>query len=97
MENKVEKISIDENLSNKLEALQYEIDTRKEIIAFMLASDMNMETAAFKKYSKELTEFKVEYEEAKKIIEDDYVIPAMEGKKCSWSLDFSTSEVTVNY
>ena len=35
--------------------------------------------------------------ETKRVIEEDYVIPAMEGKKCTWSLDFSTSEVSINY
>ena len=54
MDNKVQKIKIDEDISTKIEALQYEIDTRKDVIAFMIASDMNMETDAFKKYSKEL-------------------------------------------
>lgn len=97
MDNKVQKIKIDEDITTKIEALQYEIDTRKDVIAFMIASDMNMETDAFKKYSKELTEFKVQYEEAKRVIEEDYVIPAMEGKKCTWSLDFYTSEVSINY
>ena len=61
MDNKVQKIKIDEDISTKIEALQYEIDTRKDVIAFMIASDMNMETDAFKKYSKELTEFTVQY------------------------------------
>ena len=49
MDNKVQKIKIDEDISTKIEALQYEIDTRKDVIAFMIASDMNMETDAFKK------------------------------------------------
>ena len=30
MDNKVQKIKIDEDISTKIEALQYEIDTRKE-------------------------------------------------------------------
>ena len=47
MDNKVQKIKIDEDISTKIEALQYEIDTRKDVIAFMIASDMNMETDLF--------------------------------------------------
>lgn len=97
MDKQVERIKIDEEITLKIEALQYEIDTRRDIITFMLASDMNTETESFKKYSKELTEFKIQYEEAKKLIEEDYVIPMMEKQKCNWTLDFSTSEITINY
>ena len=52
MDNKVQKIKIDEDISTKIEALQYEIDTRKEVIKKKIAYDMNIETDASKKYSK---------------------------------------------
>ena len=77
--------------------LQYENDSRKDVIAFMLASNMNMETDSFKKYSNELVKLKVQYEEAKSCLEKQYIIPKIGSTPCSWTLNFSTCEISLIY
>lgn len=42
-------LKMDEEITNKLEALNYEVNSRKEIIAFMLGSDY-VNSDAFAKY-----------------------------------------------
>lgn len=83
------KIIIDEELCTKIEMLQYEVNSRKEIITMYL----NMGTAktdSFEEYQKEYTTCYTEYNKAKQEMLNIYKVPA----KTNWNLDFATRELT---
>lgn len=92
---KVIKIE-NEEFVNLIEALHYEVNSRKDLIAYMLNSDMRTDTAAYEKYNREYREFYVQYNEAKNKLEEMYVRTAVENPM-SWNLDFETGEVTIEY
>lgn len=88
-------LKMDEEITNKLEALNYEVNSRKEIIAFMLGSDY-VNSDAFVKYQDEYQKFFIEYQTAKQVLEDTYVRPLLEdGQTVTWNLDFTTGELTI--
>ena len=91
---KVIKVA-DESVVEYVEGLTYEVDSRKSIIAFMLEHNMDRSTEAFQQYHKEYREYFAELNIAKAQIERDYVLPASNGKKVFWSLDFMTGELTI--
>lgn len=92
---KVIKIE-NEEFVNLIEALHYEVNSRKDLIAFMLNNNMRTDTEAYEKYNKEYKEFYVQYNEAKNKLEEMYVRAAVKNP-INWNLNFETSEVTIEY
>ena len=88
-------VKIEEQLSNYIEGLQYEVYARENIIKSILTTpgcEINKEL--FNDYHKELTDFKTEYEKAKEQVELKYMPEEFKGHKVTWSLDFATCVVT---
>ena len=83
------KIIINEELCTKIELLQYEVNSRKEIITAYLNADI-AKTVAFEEYQKEYTNCFTEYNRAKQEMLNLYNVPT----KSNWSLDFATRELT---
>lgn len=89
-------IELNRETRDYIQSLQYEVDARKDIIAFMIDRGMDINSETFKKYQKEFAEFLVQYNTAKDEISNMYVIPTLqENEKVTWSLDFETSIITV--
>lgn len=80
---------------NYLESLSMEIAARQDVVAFMLDRGMDTGSAQFKAYHRELVEFKVQFEAAKKKLEEEFVIPNADGKTVNWSLDYESGVLTV--
>ncbi len=80
---------------NYLEALSMEMETRKDVIAFMLDRGMDTGSEQFKAYHRELVEFRAKFESAKAQFYQDVVLPLTKGKAVDWSLDYRTSVLTV--
>lgn len=100
MNSNVEILLVPQDDVTKLEALNYEVSARTDIISFMLSNGLRTDTDNFKKYQAEQIDFKIQYEKAKKEFETKFIRPRVEEKKCglgSWSLDFKKCEVTVVY
>ncbi len=91
------KIKVDEQDKNYVESLDYELTSRKDIIAYMLSNNMNTNTDAFRSYQKEAVQFEVQYREAKRIIEEKYVLPNIGDHMVNWRLDYTTSELNVEF
>ena len=89
-------INIDENICNMIEALNYEVDSRKDVISFMLYRDMDMNTSSAKTYMKEYREYFTQYQTLKSELEKKYVLPILkDNEKSTWNLDFETRELTI--
>ena len=95
MNTKIVKIE-NQDFINLIESLHYEVNSRKDLIAFMLNSNMRTDTEAYERYNKEYMEFYIQYTEAKNKLEEMYVFTAVENP-INWNLDFTTGEVTINY
>lgn len=91
------KIKIAKEQSNYIEALQYNLERTKEIVAYMLSHDYDTHTKAFEEWDKDNQKDYVAYQTAKGELEKEYIAPCPEfkGKKTNWNLDFETSTLTV--
>jgi hypothetical protein len=85
------KIIVDEVLTNKIEALQYEVESRKDIIVQVLAGVIAIKGDQFKNYQEEYKQFYIDYNKAKQEMLDKYNIP----NNATWNLSFATRELTM--
>ena len=86
-------LTVDEAVSAKLEALSYEIQARRSVVSEMLAQNMDTDTKACERYQKELVEYPVAYETAKRELQKMYVDGIENAER--WNLDFQTRTLTV--
>lgn len=94
---KVMEIVIPENVSAKIEAAQYNYETRQDLCAFMIGREMDTSGIAFQRYESELVDYKVEFELLKREMYKTYLEPEVNGNITNWNLDFYTHTVTVYY
>ena len=90
-------ITIPENVRNDIQALQYEVESRKNLLTFMMQNGTDIDSDNFVKYHTKYQEFFNKYEHAKQAMQDTYLQPQVEGKLINWNLDFATCEVTCEY
>ena len=95
MNNKI--IKIDEKIRDLIESYDYEYNSRRDIIAFMLSNNMDISTESFKKYQKEMQDFLVMFNTAKEEISKKYVNDLIEGKNAKWTLDYASCELTIEF
>lgn len=88
METKTEKIVIDEEVCNYIESLQYDVNARQSIIAYMIANGFDTTSENFKSYQKEFCDCKIKYDTAKEELSRQYLI------KGKWNFDFETRTLT---
>lgn len=85
-------ITIPEDFCNLIESLQYEVDSRKDLLNFMVNSGIDVENDSFKKYHKQYMEYFVKYNTAKSELQQEYI--DTRGSFNRWNLNFATGEVT---
>lgn len=97
------KINLTQETINYLQRLNYEVQTREEIITKLLEmhkddnDDSLFVSKPFLKYSEELSRVKAEYELAKIEVEKLYVPKVLYGQhQYSWNIDFVTNEMTID-
>lgn len=93
------KIKIPEEVSNYLEGLTYECNSKRMNVEFMIRCNKNDESflnsPAFKKYEKEQSLKEAEFEAAKRKMVTDYFPEELKDANANWYLDFDTQEVIV--
>ena len=89
--NNVTLLKIDENLCKRIEALQFEMRARQDLLSFMLDGRSSTTSEQFEKYHDEYVQYHVEYEKAKQELQNTYV---PDGSK-RWELDFASCEVKI--
>lgn len=88
------KIIISAEFRDFLEGLQYEKNSRLNLLNFMIMQNMKKDSM-FEKIQTEYTEFYIQFELAKKKLEQIYLEPS--GFKIKgWKLDFKSREVLFN-
>ena len=84
-------IKVDETLVKQIEALQYEVESRKDVIVSMLSTSYMTEKEQFKAYQAEYKNYFIEYNKAKQTMLEAYNVP----NNIAWNLNFATCELTV--
>ena len=85
------KIIVDEALCLKIEGLQYEVESRKDIITQILTGGIHIQGDLFAAYQEEYKQFFIAYNKAKQELIDLYNIDTK-----NWNLDFRSRELTIN-
>ena len=90
-------ITVPEEIRDLAQKANVERDARRDILTYIIGnSEINISPESFDKYQKEYDEKYLAFEQAKRKIEQEYVLPAVDGKPNNWSLDYSTCEITIN-
>ena len=97
MINNKKVVNIAESIVNYIERLDYELNSRKNIVAFMLSSNMDITTESFKRYEDEMVEYQIKFDQAKQELEEKYVLPIIGDNKVNWSLNYRNQELTIDY
>lgn len=87
--------SSQESLINYIQGLSIEVESRKELISFMLSNNMDTSTSQFTKYEKEYAHFYAEYSIAKQKLEQLIKTEFIQEDEIllSWNLIFETQEL----
>ena len=84
-------INVDKTLVEKIETLQYEVESRKDVISQILAKGFKVAGDAFAKYQAEYKEYFIQYNKAKREMLNAYGVDS----NSAWTLDFATCVLTI--
>lgn len=93
---KIYKYEVNQETVNMIQALHYEVATRKEIINFILSQpNISLNKDLFDQYHKELVEFTAKYDTAKNELQKACIPEALRKHQINWNLDFTDNELVV--
>ena len=84
-------INVEKTLVEKIETLQYEVESRKDVISQILANGFKVAGDTFAKYQAEYKEYFIQYNKAKREMLNTYGVDS----NSAWTLDFSTCVLTI--
>lgn len=89
------KITIDQNVSNYVEALQYDVEGLRQLMTQLHPAETSQDILEYWKnaYLAKFQEYTLAKQEIEKAVRESGVID--NSKPFSWSLDFGTCEVTI--
>ena len=77
----IKEIIIPEELRTRVQRANVERDSRRDILLYIMShDDIDISEEIIARYQKEYDEKYLEFEQAKSIIEKEYVMPATDGK-----------------
>ena len=88
-------INIPIDFCNYIELLAYETESRKKLLAFM--KKINVDDDKYDELFKEYFQFYVQYEQAKRELEDNFLKPKLKNKNFSWTLHFNIGECEIEF
>ena len=92
----IKEIIVPEELRTKVQRANVERDSRRDILLYIMShDDIDISEERITRYQKEYDEKYLEFEQAKSIIEKEYVMPATDGKALNWSLNYHTCVVSI--
>lgn len=92
----IAKILVPDEIVNEIQALDVETSARRDLIAFMITNNMNVDTEQFNKYQMEYNKYFKLFDIAKTNFENDFVkaqYPTAE----NWELLYASREVVITY
>lgn len=92
----IKEIIVPEELRTRVQRANIERDSRRDILLYIMSHDnIDISEERIARYQKEYDEKYLEFEQAKSIIEKEYVMPATDGKALNWSLNYHTCVVSI--
>lgn len=91
----IKTIIIPEEIRNVVQKANVERDARRDILLYIIQNNLNIPEERINRYQKEYDEKYFEFEQAKTMIEKEYVMPAADNKALSWSLDYATCVINI--
>lgn len=91
----IKTITVPEEIRDRVQKANIERDARRDILLYIMQNDINIPEERIASYQKEYDEKYFEFEQAKTVIEKEYVMPATDGKALNWSLDYHTCIVSI--
>lgn len=91
----IKTITVPEEIRDKAQKANIERDARRDILLYIMQNDINIPEERIARYQKEYDEKYLAFDQAKSIIEKEYVMPATDGKALNWSLDYHTCVVSI--
>ena len=90
-------VTVNEGVRDEIQALQYEVESRKDLLKYMVENGTDLHSEAFVTYHQEYQEFYVQLQTAKEDLQKNILEKACgDAKLLNWNLDFATCEVTCN-
>lgn len=90
MSEKKNIIMVSEEDRNMVQRADVEMSSRRDIIAFMITTNMDISTSRFNDYQKDYSDKYYAFESAKQHIQDKYLNGLNAG---DWTLDYNTCEL----
>lgn len=86
------EIKVNEEIVLNLQRLCAEVDSKKELLSFMIDRGFSLDNERFKEYQEQYREDYFSYEQAKKIFQKEFLEKEF-GKEnlVRWNLDFDTN------
>lgn len=85
----------DSPIIQELEVTNYEVNSRMNIISYMLSNNMNVGSDMAREYQREYMEFFIKYQTLKDKFYREQVLPKLDKAYDRWNLDFATGTVTL--
>ena len=90
------EITVPEYIRDQAQKANIERDSRRDILTYIISHpDIDISEERFSRYQKEYDEKYFAFEQAKDLIEKEYVVPIAKGKQLNWSLNYHTCVVTI--
>lgn len=90
-----EVIKIDNQVSNKLESLHYDINTMQDLLAYMMEQNININSDVGLNYQTELKQKKKLYNEAKQEVTEKFIPEQYKTPEYYWEMDFKNSSLII--
>lgn len=91
----IKTITVPEEIRNKAQKANIERDARRDILLYIMQNNLDIPEERIARYQKEYDEKYFEFEQVKQIIENEYVMPATNGKALNWSLNYHDCVVSI--
>ena len=91
----IKTITVPEEIRDLAQKANVERDARRDILLYIMQNNVNIPEERIERYQKEYDEKYLAFEQAKSVIEKNYVMPATEGKALNWSLNYSDCIVSI--
>lgn len=94
------KIDIAEDVVNKIQRIHSETEARMLLLNRLMETHKDdagfIDSAVFKKYHDEYVTMSTTLDEAKHVLEADYIPRYLQGHKISWNLDYATCQLDID-
>ena len=95
MDTKTFRINIPEDFCTELQKLHYDYNGKRDIIAYMISNNYDTTSSSFRQYEEAYQSAMITYQAAKKVLQDSYILPHVEGCTVNWEVDFDNFAVEV--